>query len=337
MWEGQPLQALTVGGGGQEDRFTHGLAALLRDRATAAAFLSRRCGVEVPEGTTIEVVTQLGVGRGRADLILRTAGAYVLLEMKAGADLHGAQMSAYARHVAAELGGRLFLVAPAGDLERLAEEAERELRSQADLVDMHLGRISWLEVEQFCKDEAATAADPRLRFYLADFAELIHSRLETVPEPFTPEQITLLRLQDLPGIAERIDWLIARIAGLVASSKRIKTNSSAGQGFSGWWLQEGGHQIWLGTMTAAWRRWGLTPIWLLYQGRVLHEWNPRARACGWPAKRTREGNIETLVPILVDEPGDLTDVADRLAARVGVYMSAMIELAGGSSPSALPD
>ena len=90
----QPLRAITMGGGGEEDRYTYVLASLLQDEMVARAFASSLLALTPSAGMVVDV--QQGVEAGRVDLRFSAGNVHAIVEVKVAADLHGQQIGAYA-------------------------------------------------------------------------------------------------------------------------------------------------------------------------------------------------------------------------------------------------
>jgi hypothetical protein len=325
MWEGRPLDSLVIGGVGEEDRFTYSLVALLRDPTALSSFLHDCCHLTVTSSWA-DIDTQITIQGGRADIQIRGPGLYVLIEVKVTAGLHGFQMSTYAKDVARQPDGHLFLLAPRGYLAALMAQATEEL--EREVPTARLEGISWAAVSDLCvRLSLRSDLDRRLSMYLGDFARVVQERIEAQPPPFSPEQLFLLKQQDLPDIFERLRWVAEQMIKLL--SDRLGTSSvgawGMGLGFYGRNFMVSGHKFWVGYHCDPWNKWGVSPFWV--QSPVpVDRWDSHAAQEGWPLHRRRIPT-ETLVPLpIATDVGEMPELIARLADRAEKYLRTMGEL-----------
>jgi hypothetical protein len=77
-----PLEAITLGGGGTENRFTFVLHALLQDATVASEFVSM---LGLLPNAQIRATIERGIDGGRVDLQLEGGGLFAIIEVKVGA------------------------------------------------------------------------------------------------------------------------------------------------------------------------------------------------------------------------------------------------------------
>jgi hypothetical protein len=329
-WEGRPLDALVVGGGGQEDRYSNALVALLQDPVVLANFVERCCNLEA---TDARAAAQVGIEGGRADIRIVGPGLLLVIEVKAGASLHGSQMTTYARHVGAPHTGGLFLLAPANQLDSLLAAAEVELGP--DLVAVLKGGISWAAIRDLFRELGQrTDLSPRLTVYLDDFASVIDRRIETVPAPFTAEEQHLLVRQDIPLIADRLAWVADQILEGLSSTGYTVQRRGSGRGSYGSWVSVDGYGLWCGYFVDAWKDRGTSPFWIQSQ-QPIPGWDSHARDNGWPLDNSRAGH-NTLVPLTIHQAHDMGALVSDLTSQAEMYLVGMAARLKAQQLPALP-
>jgi hypothetical protein len=254
------LDAITVGV--PEDRYTHVLWALLQDAKVAEAFMFRFCGV--PDVRSARVTEQTRVDRGRADLQIVTPDLFVIVEVKVTAGPHGEQFRSYALEVGQHgEKGRLLILAPSGYLESLLQQAEAA-KNSLDSPAFPIEGASWAQVRDLLRELARDGAvDSRTRVYLGDFADLVERHIERGLRPLSVGEIIAIRTSLIPDCWEIIDHLLRKSHELleVSSPGWVLSNSATSYG---WNAPEPlrNHQVWFGRWNAAWRLYGLSPLWV---------------------------------------------------------------------------
>lgn len=299
-----PLQAISMGGGGQEDRHTYVLASLLQHERVARGFATRVLGLEVNANAVLVADIQHIVESGRADLRLSGEGVYAIVEVKVDAWLHGEQMRAYAIDVARHAGGRLFVLTPSTTLLGIRAEARAQVAalSEDPAASVVVDGISWQQVADFLHGMVAQDPDlpDHLRVYLEDFASLVYTAIEGDRRPFDDAELEAIRSARIGDITERLEMvLFDALNELSHTFPFTKGHFIGGRGFLGRNLRIGEYQAWVGMVGAAWREQGRTPFYVQSLG-LLRTWDRIAEERRLPHAVARRGIVETLVPIEFD-------------------------------------
>ena len=208
----------------------------------------------------------------------------------------------------------------------LMTQANEELKREVPTA--RLEGISWAGVSDLCvRLSLRSELDHRLSVYLGDFARVVQERIEAQPPPFTPEQLVILKQQDLPDIFERLRWVAEQMIKLL--SDRLGTSSvgawGMGFGFYGRNFMVSGHKFWVGYHGDPWNKWGLSPFWV--QSPVpVDRWDSNAAQEGWPLHRRRIPT-ETLVPLpIAVDAREMPELIDTLTDRAENYLRTMANL-----------
>jgi hypothetical protein len=326
------LHAITLGGGGEEDRFTYVLASLLHDERVARAFTSSVLDIQLAASPRVVADIQQVVSDGRVDLRLSGTGFYAVIEVKVAAWLHGDQMPAYARHVAARDGGRLFLLTPSTTLLGMQADAQAQIAAVAPdpAASVVVAGISWQRVADFLKrlsdDDSELPGD--VRVYLNDFADVVYADIEGDRRPFTTEEARTIQTASIADYTERLEIVLIDALRLLRLAFPGSSNKmGVGVGYLGAGIKLGGYSAWFGMAGAAWREQGRTPYWIqTLPTAITHHWDALADERGLPLSIARRGRAETLIPALLRN----TDRSlDSVTATVVEHATAIL--------TALPD
>jgi hypothetical protein len=322
----QPLRAITMGGGGEEDRYTYVLASLLQDEMVARAFASSLLALTPSAGMVVDV--QQGVEAGRVDLRFSAGNVHAIVEVKVAADLHGQQIGAYARDVARHPGGRLYVLTPStrlASIVALARSTVTTLESPAS--DVIVEGISWQAVADFMMrmEEAGADLSPAQRVYFKDFADLILAAIEGDRRPFVTDEIEMIKEGSIADYSERLEMVLVEVltrvrAAFPGNSNRLPTG---GRGFLGAGISLGEYSAWFGILGAAWRENGGTPFWIQTRPR-LPGWDGFAAARDLPKSTARRGIQETVIPVsLAQTDRLLDDVVTTVTANAMMILAAL--------------
>lgn len=332
-WTGRPHTALLLGQ--EEDRFTAYLAELLRDERFREDFLRRLCGVDVTAAEVPSVRTQVVVPDGRPDLVLSGPRHHLVFEAKVGSWLHGSQLSAYARMLAAwqrerpDGVGRLYLLTPAGVAEAQRGQGVRELAGAGVELEGGVTAVSWQSVAALCK-EAAPRAGARLGVHLEAFAELVEERLGAVTEPFTAEEVALLDDPTVPLVLERLLHVVNLTKEVLAADADLRLSSSSGMGSHGYIVRHGELAWWFGLWYPRWAAGLGAPLGLTLPGATAHVALQLPEGLRSPVQVRRREGLEQAVPLPVVSGVRLGELAARHAETVRRYCTEVPESGTGS-------
>jgi hypothetical protein len=325
-----PLHAITVGGGGEEDRFTYLLASLLQHDRVARAFTARVLGIQPAPSVPVVVDVQQGILDGRVDLQLSGTGFYAIIEVKLTAWLHGDQIPVYARHLAPRDGGRLFLLAPSTTLLGMLADAQAQVAALAPAPEASVvvAGLTWQRVADFLRSLPADDPDlPQdLRVYLRDFAAMVYADVEGDRRPFTDEEARTIQTASIADYTERLEIVLAdafrqlRVAFPGATQKAL----DGGQGFLGAKLKVGQYLPWFGMVGAASREHGQTPYWIQVVPPITKHWDALADERDLPHGVSRRRRAETLIPVLLrDTDRSLDAVTATVVERATAILTAI--------------
>ena len=313
-----PLQAITMGGGGEEDRFTYVLASLLQHERVARAFASGVLGLGVGPSALLVADVQHVVDSGRADLRIMGDGVYTIIEVKIDAWLHGDQIQAYARDVERHGGGRIFVLTPSTTLVGILAEARNQVESLGDepADSVVVDGVSWQQVADFVKGfvEQDPELPDRWRVYLGDFADLVYAAIEGNRRPFDVDELAIIQSSAIADVTERLEMVLVGALSQLGHTFPLGGPLRGGQGWVGRGLHVGEYTAWLGITGAAWREYGRTPFYVQTTGR-LPTWDRVAEERHLPASLSRRGLSETLVPVSIAGSGRSLDEMTALVVR----------------------
>jgi hypothetical protein len=325
-----PLHAITLGGGGEEDRFTYVLASLLQHERVARAFTSNVLGIQVAPSSPVVADIQQVVGDGRVDLRLSGTGFYAIIEVKLTAWLHGDQIPVYARHLAPRDGGRLFLLAPSATLLGMQADAQAQVAALAPAPEASVvvAGLTWQSVADFLRHlpEHDPELPSDLRVYLRDFASVVYADIEGDRRPFTDEEAKTIQTAYIADYTERLEIVLVDVLkqlrlAFPGSSNKI----GAALGFLGGTIKVGGYWAWFGMPAAAWREQGRTPYWIqTLPSAITQHWEALAHERGLPLSIARRGRAETLIPVLLrDRDRSLDSVTATVVERATAILTAL--------------
>ena len=318
-----PLQAISMGGGGEEDRFTYVLASLLQHERVARAFASRVLGLGVGASALLVADVQHVVESGRTDLRITGEGVYTIIEVKIDAWLHGDQIPAYARDAQRHAGGRIFVLAPSTTLGGILADARNQVEALGDAsgASVVVDGVSWQQVADFMKGlvEQDRELPERWRVYLDDFADLVYAVIEGNRRPFDEDELATIQSSAIADVTERLEMVLIDALSELGRNFPLGAPLRGGRGWLERVLHVGEYTAWLGMIGAAWRENGRTPFYVQCT-EPLRSWDGLAEEHHLPASVARRGKSETLIPVSIAGSGgslrQMTELVVRNATAI---------------------